>query len=307
MQPETHQSTNHSLIGSLMIRVAAVALSSKAIIVKLAYVYAVDASTLIALRMAFSAPFFIGLALWAHISPATLKISKYDGWMLALFGALGGYGPMLLDFAGLQYVTAGLERVILFLYPAIVIFFSAILFKKHIGKREWFALVITYVGVALAVGHDLSLTKSGSADTLLGAGLVFASAVLYAAYLVYSGWAIPRIGSTSFTAYTMLAAALASGVHYASTSHDISIWHLPMQVYLLSLLMAVVATVLPAILLNAGIHRIGSNKSSLVSSIGPVSTILLAYVFLGEHITWLQLGGTGLVLIGVLTISMAKK
>ena len=95
--------------------------------------------------------------------------------MLALFGALGGYGPMLLDFAGLQYVTAGLERVILFLYPAIVIFFSAILFKKHIGKREWVALVITYIGVALAVGHDLSLTKSGSADTLLGAGLVFAS------------------------------------------------------------------------------------------------------------------------------------
>ena len=98
--------------------------------------------------------------------------------------------------------------MILFLYPAIVIFFSAILFKKQIGKREWFALVITYVGVALAVGHDLALTKSGSADTLLGSELVFASAVLCAAYLVYSGWAIPRIGSTSFTAYTMLTAAM---------------------------------------------------------------------------------------------------
>jgi drug/metabolite transporter (DMT)-like permease len=307
MQSQTRQAANHTIIGSLMVLVAAIALSSKAIIVKLAYVYSVDASTLIALRMAFSAPFFIGLAFWAHISPATLKISKHDGWMMALFGALGGYGPMLLDFAGLAYVTAGLERVILFLYPAIVIMFSAILFKHRIGKREWFALVITYIGVALAVGHDLSLAKSGSADTLFGAALVLASSITYAAYLVYSGWAIPRIGSTSFTAYTMLAAAAASGVHYASTSHSASILHLPAQVYWLSLLMAVIATVLPAILLNAGIHRIGSNKSSLVSSIGPVSTILLAYVFLGEHITWLQLSGTGLVLIGVLAISMARK
>lgn len=213
---------------------------------------------------------------------------------------------MLLDFAGLAYVTAGLERVILFLYPAIVIMLSAILFKHRISQHEWFALVITYVGVALVVWHDLSLAKSGSADTLLGAALVLASAITYAAYLVYSGWAIPRIGSTSFTAYSMLAAAMASGVHYASTSHTTAILHLPVQVYWLSLLMAVVATVLPAILLNAGIQRIGSNKSSLISSIGPVSTILLAYIFLGEHITWLQLGGTGLVLLGVLAISMKR-
>lgn len=306
MQSQTQKTANHTIIGSLMVLVAAVALSSKAIIVKLAYVYSVDASTLIALRMAFSAPFFIGLALWAHTSPATLKISKHDGWMLVLFGVLGGYGPMLLDFAGLAYVTAGLERVILFLYPAIVIMLSAILFKHRISQHEWFALVITYVGVALVVWHDLSLAKSGSADTLLGAALVLASAITYAAYLVYSGWAIPRIGSTSFTAYSMLAAAMASGVHYASTSHTTAILHLPVQVYWLSLLMAVVATVLPAILLNAGIQRIGSNKSSLISSIGPVSTILLAYIFLGEHITWLQLGGTGLVLLGVLAISMKR-
>ena len=307
MQTPEYPSAPYTLIGSLMVFIAAVALSSKAIIVKLAYIYAVDASTLIALRMAFSTPFFMGIALWAHLSPATLKISPQDGWMLALFGAIGGYGPMLLDFAGLQYVSAGLERVILFLYPAIVIFFSALLFKKPISKLEWFALVINYVGIAMAVGHDLSSTKAGSANTLLGAGLVFASAVLYAAYLVYSSWAIPRIGSTSFTAYTMLAAAVASGVHYSVTVHPVSIFQLPMQVYWLSLLMAVVATVLPAILLNAGIHRIGSNRSSLVSSIGPISTILLAYVFLGEHITWFQLGGTALVLAGVPTISLAKK
>jgi len=311
MQSQTQFAAKNALIGSLMVLVAAVALSSKAIIVKLAYVYSVDASTLITLRMAFSAPFFIGLALWAHISPSSLKITSRDGWMLALFGALGGYGPMWLDFSGLAYVTAGLERIILFLYPAIVIMLSAILFKHRIGKREWFALVITYVGVILVVWHDITLAKSGSAEaiaqTILGAALVFASAITYAAYLVYTGWAIPRIGSTSFTAYSMLAAAVAAGLHYASTSHADPILHLPAQVYWLSLLMAIVATVLPAILLNAGIQRIGSNKSSLVSSIGPVSTIFLAYVFLGEDISLLQLAGTGLVLIGVLAISLAKK
>jgi drug/metabolite transporter (DMT)-like permease len=142
---------------------------------------------------------------------------------------------------------------------------------------------------------------------MLGAALVLASAIAYASYLVCSGWLIPRVGSSLFTAYIMLAATAASVLHYASTTHAISIFHLPRPVYWLALLMAVVATVLPAILLNAGIHRIGSSKASLISSIGPVSTIFLAYIFLGENITLLQLAGTGLVLIGVIAISMGKK
>lgn len=307
MQSQTQQASKNALIGALMVLAAAVTVSSKAIMVKLAYAYPVDASTLIALRMAFSAPFFIALALWVRASDSTSTISSRDGWMIAVLGVLGGYGPMWLDFAGLAYVTAGLERVVLFLYPTVVVMLSAILFKQRIGKREWFALLATYAGVSLVVGHDVLVLKSGSAETMLGTALVMASAITYAAYLVYSGRLIPRVGSSKFTAYTMLAATLASGVQFASTSHQVSMLHLPAQVYWLSLLMAVVATVLPAILLNAGIQRIGSSKASLVSSIGPVSTIFLAYIFLGEDITLLQLAGTGLVLIGVLAISMAKK
>jgi len=307
--PINYQAGNarHLFIGTLMVLVAAVALSSKAIIVKLAYVYPVDATTLIALRLAFSAPFFIALAIWARFSESTPTIGKHDAWMVVILGVVGGYAPMWLDFSGLVYVTAGLERIILFLYPTMVVVISAVLFKQRIGRREIFALVASYIGVGLAVGHDFTVLKSGVGDTLLGASLVFASSLVYAGYLVYSGRIIPRIGPASFTAYNMLAATVASGVHFA-LSQDVGVlFHLPAQIYWLSLLMAIVATVLPAILLSVGIHRIGSSKASLVSSVGPVSTILLAYVFLGEGITWLQIAGTLLVLIGVLAITVNSK
>lgn len=293
-----------------MVLAAAITVSSKAIMVKLAYAYAtpfpVDASTLIALRMAFSAPFFIAMAVWARASVLTPNITSRDASVIAVLGVVGGYGPMLLDFAGLVYVTAGLERIILYIYPTIVVVVSAVIFKHRIGRRVYFALLATYAGVTLAVGHDVLILKSGSADTMFGAALVAASAITYAAYLIVSGRLIPRVGAITFTAYTMLAATVASAAHYASTAHQVTIFELPAQVYLLSLLMAVVATVLPAILLNVGIHRIGSSKAALISSIGPVSTILLAYIFLSEEITLLQLAGTGLMLMGVMAISLGR-
>lgn len=306
MQSQTQQAIHNAYIGSLMVTAAAVTVSSKAIFVKLAYAYSVDAATLIALRMAFSAPFFIGLALWARASATAADISRRDGWLILLAGMLGGYGPMWLDFAGLAYVSAGLERIVLFLYPTMVVVLTALLFKQRINKGEIFALVLTYAGVGLVVSHDLTLSSLQGSHTMLGLALVFASAISYAAYLVFSGRLIPRVGSSLFTAYTMLAATAASAGHFASTPHPVSVLHLPIQVYWLSLSMALVATVLPAILLNEGIRRIGTNRASMVSSIGPVSTILLAYLFLGEGITWLQLLGTALVMAGVWVIAKHK-
>lgn len=311
MQSQTKLAARHALIGALIVLAAAITVSSKAIMVKLAYAYAVpfpvDASTLIALRMAFSAPFFIALAVWAHASTSTPQVSSQDAWAIALLGVVGGYGPMLLDFEGLVYVTAGLERIILYIYPTIVVVLSAFIYKHRIGKRVYLALLATYAGVALVVGHDVVMVKSGSVGTIFGASLVAASAVAYAIYLIVSGRLIPRVGVSLFTAYTMLAATVASSAEYALTSHQVDIMHLPRQVYFLTMLMAIVATVLPAILLNLGIQRIGSSKAALISSIGPVSTIFLAYMFLGEDITLLQLGGTCLVLIGVMAISLGKK
>ena len=311
MHSQTKQAARNALIGALMVLAAAITVSSKAVMVKLAYAqsapFTVDASTLIALRMAFSAPFFIALAFWVRTSAATPKITSRDAGIIALLGVLGGYAPMLLDFEGLAYVTAGLERIILYIYPTIVVIISALLFKQRVGKRTYFAILLTYAGVALVVGHDVFLLKTDSAETMLGAGLVAASAITYAAYLIVSGQLIPRIGALAFTAYTMMAATVASAAHYASTSHPVTIFNLPTPVYWLSLLMAIVATVLPAIFLNVGIHKIGSSKAALISSVGPVSTVFLAYIFLGEQITWLQIAGTLLVLVGVLVISLAKK
>ncbi|HZV97450.1 MAG TPA: DMT family transporter [Methylophilaceae bacterium] len=306
MHYETSLHARQALIGSLLVLAASVTVSSKAIMVKLAYAYGVDAETLLALRMAFSMPFFAGLALWAHWAKPRPAVTAHDAWAIFVLGVLGGYAPMWFDFAGLAYVSAGLERIILFLYPTMVVLISAVLFKRRIGRREVFALAASYVGVGLAVGHDLTVLKSGMGDTLLGALLVAISALIYAAYLVYSGRLLPRIGTARFTAYTMLTAGVASGVHFAVTPHRIAVTQLPMPVYELALLMAVVATVLPAVMLNAGIHRLGSSRASLVSSVGPVSTILLASVFLGEAITAMQLLGTALVLLGVLVISIYK-
>lgn len=303
---QTQQQKN-LMTGAMMVLVSAVAFSSKAIIVKLAYAYPVDAATLIALRMLFSIPFFIGLVFWVRALGGLPTISLKELGGMILLSAGGGYGSMWLNFAGLEYVTAGLERVILFLYPTLVVLMSAVVFKHSITKREMFALVTSYAGVILVVWHDISIPNTMGSKTLLGAGLVLASAIVYAAYLLVSGKMIPRLGAPLFTAYTMLIATVASAAHFFATENIQAVTHLPVQVYWLSLLMAVVATVLPSILMNAGIQRLGSNKASLLSSVGPVSTIFLAYAFLGEQPTMVQLAGTVLVLVGVLAISLAKK
>lgn len=203
-----------AFFGALLVLAASVAFSSKAIMVKLAYAYDVNAETLIALRMAFAAPFFIALAVWVHVRANAPAISRRDAWGVLLLGSVGGYVPMWLDFAGLEYVTAGLERVILFLYPTMVVLISAWMFGQRVGRREVYALLVSYVGVVLAVGNDLAVLKSGAGQTLFGAGLVLVSALSYAGYLVASGRLIPRLGSSAFTAYTMLVAGVSSGVHF---------------------------------------------------------------------------------------------
>ncbi len=303
---ESSAQANRTLVGIFMVLVASVAFSSKAIMVKLAYVYPVNAATLIALRMLFSIPFFIGLIIWMRYSKKTLKLSFNDIGTMLFIGVVTGYGSMWLNFAGLTYVTAGLERVILFLYPTIVILLNSMLHRHQITKHEIVALILSYVGVLLVVGHDLAVPTTAAENTLLGASLVLGSAITYAFYLVLSGRIIPRIGATLFTAYTMTIISIASAVHFLLTEDLDLARHLPLQVYGISFMIALIATVLPSIILNMGIQRLGSNKVSLISSIGPVSTIFLAWLILGEPITWLQVAGTALVLSGVLTISLAN-
>lgn len=297
----TSPGNNEALIGASFVFISAIAFSAKAIFIKLAYHYSVDAITLLALRMLIATPFFVAMAILASRNTTTTRLNLQDWISVFMLGLGGMYLSSLFDFIGLSYVSAGTERTILFLYPTFVVMITALLAKRPIGKREILALALSYAGIVLIALHDISF--SSTSNTLLGAGFILLSALTYASYLVGSGRVIHKIGTQRFTGYTMIIACIACIAHFALT-HPATSLNLPTEVYQLGFGMAVVSTILPVILLNAGIRRIGSSKASLVASIGPVSTILLAALFLNEPVTLNQMIGTALVLAGVLSISI---
>lgn len=296
----------HPYYGAMLVLLSSIFASSKAIMVKLAYVYQIDATSLITLRMAFSLPFFIGLGWWAIRQQSTVTITGKDWGFLIILAVAGGYGSMWLNFEGLHYVSAGLERVILFLYPTLVVVMSAVFLKHHITRREWVAIIASYAGAVLVVWHDIEFAALNSTDTLYGAWLVLLSAIVFAAYLLGSGHFIARLGAARFTAIVMSLTALASAGHFGVNASFVELTTLPSEVYVLVLVMAVIATVLPSMLMNLGIHQLGSRKASLISAIGPVSTILLAYLFLDEHLSLIQGVGTLFVMAGVVAVSIEK-
>lgn len=291
-----------ALVGVVFALLAAVGFSAKAILVKLAYLDHVDAVTLLALRMAFSVPFFIGVAIWARSRHAT-PLSRQDQMLVLILGLIGYYLSSFLDFLGLQYISAGLERLILFLYPTMTVLLTALIYKRAISRTVMAAMALCYAGIALVFFHDLGMMRGG---VMLGALLVFGSTLSYSIYLVGAGHAIARIGASRFTAYAMVVASLASLLQFGLT-HSAQSLELPFQVYQLAFGMAVFSTLLPVFLLSHAIRRIGSGNTSLIGSIGPISTIFLAYVFLDEGISSMQIAGSTLVLAGVLIISANSK
>jgi drug/metabolite transporter (DMT)-like permease len=293
----------HRFLGSALAFMGAICFSAKAVMVKMAYVYKVDALSLLSLRMLFSVPFFLIIAIYSNKKNPGANLTKKDWLMVVLLGITGYYLASLFDFVGLQYINAGLERLILFIYPTLVVILSAIFFKKKIGKKEYFALLLTYAGILIVFMNDLNFSQK---NILLGIVLIFGSALTYAVYLMGSGELIPKLGSMRYTSYAMIISTMAVLLHF-EFANDNSLWHFSYQVYWLSLVMAIFSTVIPGLLLSEGIRMIGSGKASIIGSIGPVSTIMLAYIFLDEKITFYQILGTVLVLAGVLTVSSNKK
>lgn len=290
--------------GVFLVGIAAVAFSGKAVIIKLAYRHGVDAVTLLALRMVFSAPLFAVLAWWAGRGGRAAPLSAPDARAVAILGLVGYYLASYFDFLGLQYITAALERLLLFLYPTFVLLLSAALYQRPVTRRDVVALGLSYLGIALVFVNDLT-TQPG--NVVLGASWVLLSALFYAAYLLGSGRLVGRVGSLRFASYAGLVSCIAVVVHFFVTREAKVIFSQPAPVYWLGLLMAVVSTVLPIVLTSEGIRRIGSSHASIVGSVGPVATIFLGAIFLGEEITVVQLAGAGLVLSGVLAISLARK
>lgn len=278
----------------------AVLFSAKAIVAKLIYRYHVDAVTLIAFRMAFALPVFAAMALWQMRTAFALRAA--DRWRLVLLGLIGYYLSSLLDFLGLQYITAGLERLILFLTPSFVLLISASFLKRRVNRLEWGALLLSYLGIVLVFLHDLKL---GGGQVMLGSLLVLGAAVSYSLYLIQSGQLVARLGSLRLVAYAMcVSSAACIGQFFVLRPASMLIQ--PAPVYWLSLLNAIFCTVLPVLLTMIAVQRIGAATASQAGMIGPVSTLFLGAIFLGEPITGWQMAGTVLVLGGMYLLSIKK-
>jgi drug/metabolite transporter (DMT)-like permease len=292
--------------GIIIALLGAVCFSTKAIFVKLAYRdTSVDAVSLLALRMLFSLPFFIASAAVSS-SQAKNKKFTFSQWIyVAAVGCLGYYVSSLLDFLGLRYVSAGIERLILFIYPTLVLLISGIVFKVKINIYQWLAIIITYAGLLIAFWGEVKVDPA-DANFFTGAIFIFVCALTYATYIVGSGRLIPLLGATKFNSYAMTFACVAVLLHYWVMGKN-SLLNLEPLVYIYSLAMAIISTVIPSYLVTQGIKRIGSDNAAIVGSVGPVSTILQAYIFLYEPISGFQILGTALILFGVLMISRKPK
>ena len=293
--------------GFIICLLGAVCFSTKAIFVKLAYRDTqVDAVSLLALRMIFSLPFFLISAAVYSSKESNVKFTTKQWIYVAFIGCLGYYISSLLDFLGLQFVTAGIERLILFIYPTLVLLMNSILFKQKIKPIQWLAVVITYFGLSLAFFSEVDLASTQQENFLWGSFLIFVCAFTYALYIVGSGKLIPMVGAVKFNSYAMSFACAGVLLHFFITSEQ-SLIALSPLVYTYSFLMAVLSTVIPSYLVTMGIRRIGSDNAAIVGSVGPVSTILLAYFFLNESVFAMQIVGTCMILIGVILIGRGRK
>jgi drug/metabolite transporter (DMT)-like permease len=292
----------NSFSGLIIAIVGAILFSAKAILAKLMYRYGVDAVMLMALRMLFSLPLFFAIG-WVQARKLA-PLSWADRWRILILGVTGYYLASYLDFLGLEYITAALERLILYLTPSFVLLLSVIFLKRGISQRQVVSLAIAYAGIVLVLSHDLEIAGS---HVLLGAALVLASAILYAIYLIASGEAVKRIGALRLVAYAMCVSTVPSVVQFFVVRPAEMLWTQPMPVYWLSLLNAVLCTVLPVTMTMVAVARIGAPLASQAGLIGPVSTLLLGVWILDEPITLWQIAGGTLVLIGMYLLTAVPR
>jgi drug/metabolite transporter (DMT)-like permease len=279
----------------------AIAFSGKAIIIKLAYRHGVDAVTLLMLRMLFSLPLFLALAWWAGRGRPAL--TARDWRVVVGLGFLGYYLASFLDFAGLKYISAGLERVILYLNPTLVLLLGWLIYRRAIGRRQAVAMAVSYAGVLVVFGQEVSLE---GAQVALGSALVFASALAYALYLLFSGQEVKRLGAQRLTGLaTSVACVLCIGQFLLLRPLETA-WTVAPEVITLSLLNAALCTFAPVLMVMMAVERIGPAVTSQAGMVGPVSTILMGAVLLDEPLTLPMMIGTALVIGGVMLVARPR-
>jgi drug/metabolite transporter (DMT)-like permease len=293
MQPaSTLQQQRRYLYGIFMAGVGSMLFSGKAVLIKLAFGYGADAETLLALRMLMALPMFWGIYWWESRRKAMNPLTWLDRLKLFFLGFLGYFLSSYLDFLGLQYISVGLERIVLYLTPTIVLLISYFVLHKAISRLQWYALIVGYLGVFIVFIQDASST---GISAWLGMLLVFGSACSYAIYMIGSGEMVQRIGSVRLVVYASTASALLSLIQ-SSFYNPSAIFEQTQAIYWLSLLNAGLCTVIPMLLIMIAINRIGSPLVAQAGILGPVSTIFLGYFILSEPITWVQISGMSLVI-----------
>lgn len=278
------------------------AFSLRPILIKLSYAAApVSPVTLIFLRMVLSLPFFLAVGWWLRTQEP--RLSGRDWLKIAGLGLIGYYGASFLDFIGLQYIGAGVGRLILFLYPTLVLLLSFLFLNKKPTSRELSALIVTYAGIVLVLSSQAAGLQGRL--FLLGAALVFASALFYAIYLVAGSQLIRRVGSMRFTAYSMAVATLPAVLQFF-VLEPMSSLELPAMVWIYAIVLATVSTVLPLFLQAEALRRIGPSEFALIGALGPVSVAVTSALGLDEPFTWVQAVGGLLVIAGVLLVSLKR-
>ncbi|MGI8582681.1 MAG: DMT family transporter [Chitinophagaceae bacterium] len=297
---------NKIVFGGFVITfIGALFFSTKAILVKLAFANThTDAVTILALRMLFALPFYVAIGLFTSNKRSNVYFTRRQWIYILLLGLTGYYVSSLCDFIGLQYVSAGLERLILFIYPTLAVLLNAMIFRQRINNYQKLAMVLTYIGIGIAFWGEMKIDSS-SPNFFLGSFFCFLCAITFAIYLVGSGKMIAETGATKFTSYAMIAAAGGIFIHYFVSGRTVHYMDANLLWYGFAL--AILATVIPTFLMSNGIKKIGSSNAAIISSIGPVSTILQAHFILGERITLAQIMGTVLVIIGVLLIGWRSR
>jgi drug/metabolite transporter (DMT)-like permease len=306
--------------GLLLAAVGAVAFSGKAIVAKLMYKLGADAVATVGLRMALAFPMFMAMAWWASRS-APEPLSLRQRWQVVGLGFSGYYLASTLDFLGLQYISASLERAILYLNPTLVLLLSVVFLKHKVKPMQWLSVGLAYFGVAIVFLHDWDTAQllsarqhgmSGSEVIALGSALVFGSALAYAVYLMGSSELVQKLGSLRLVSYASCVACVLCMAQWA-ICHGLTggavgvLGDLPWQGYLLSAINAVACTVLPIWLVMRGVQLLGATLASQVGMVGPLSTLWMAAWWLDEPITWRLLVGTGAILLGIVLLSRSKQ
>jgi drug/metabolite transporter (DMT)-like permease len=297
---------NYRFWGIAFALAGTVSFAFRPILIKLAYaMHPVSATTLLFLRMTLSLPFFLAMAWWMRRSdPAGAALSRRDWLGIVGLGLLGYYLASLLDFLGLQYVSAGVGRLIMFLYPTLVIILSALFLKKHPTARELAALAITYTGIALVLSSQLAAAP-GSRLFVFGALLIFSSAMCYAVYLVTGSQLVKRVGSMRFTAYTMIVSTVPAVLQFLLLEPAAAL-QLPANLWGIAAVLALACTVLPVLLVAEALRRIGANHFALIGALGPVTTVLADFALLDGALSAAQMVGAALVISGVLLVSIKR-